>query len=292
MRAWGRARQGARLTLRPTLDAYRQRLGVPVEPPGIGALIRLHRAQVESVPWETLWLHQGRRWGLDPRASVRRIGTDHRGGYCYHLNGAFRELLVALGYDVSMHVGGVHGPDGPSSDAMANHLVLVVHGLPTDANPDGRWLTDAGLGDALHEPVPLIAGTYQQGPMTIRLEHTPGGVGDWHFVHDPTGSFPGMSFRAEPAVMADFAVMHRSLSGPESHFRMFVVVQRRHAEGATGVRGLHLYERGERRELGHDEWFEALADEFGIVVDPTSPAGDHLWRRVVRAHEGWLARNV
>ena len=65
------------------------------------------------------------------------------------------ELLLALGYDVSRHVGGVHGPVGPAEGDLTNHLVLTVRGLPTDAHPDGTWYVDAGLGDALHEPMPL-----------------------------------------------------------------------------------------------------------------------------------------
>jgi hypothetical protein len=55
---------------------------------------------------------------------------DGRGGYCYHLNGAFALLLASLGYDVRRHLGGVHGPDGPSPESLGNHLVLSVGGLP------------------------------------------------------------------------------------------------------------------------------------------------------------------
>ena len=41
--------------------------------------------------------------------------------------------------------------------AMGNHAAVVVHSLPTEANPGGRWYVDAGLGDVLHEPLPLRA---------------------------------------------------------------------------------------------------------------------------------------
>ena len=119
------------------------------------ALHRIHRAQVETVPYETAWIHQGQRWSVDPGESMRRVAHDRRGGYCFHLNGALAELLSALGYRVTRHVGGVHGPDGPEPAMLTNHLVLVVHGLPTADNPYGQWYVDAGLGDALHEPLPL-----------------------------------------------------------------------------------------------------------------------------------------
>ena len=81
---------------------------------------------------------------------------------------------------------------------MTNHLVLTVRDLPNDANPDGDWYVDVGLGDALHEPLPLLAGTYDQAPFQLVLDETPGGVGDWHLTHDPKGGFPGMSWRSAP----------------------------------------------------------------------------------------------
>src|SRR4051812_37631419 len=70
-------------------DAYLSRLGLEAEPPSVDALQRLHRRQVERIPYETLWIQAGGAWGIDPVDSVRRIALQRRGGYCYHLNGAF-----------------------------------------------------------------------------------------------------------------------------------------------------------------------------------------------------------
>src|SRR5690349_457597 len=94
-------------------DAYLARLGIDLEPPSVDALFRIHRAHVERVAYETLWIHLGERWSVDVADSLRRVATRRRGGYCFHLNGALSELLGMLGYDVVRHVGGVHGPDGP-----------------------------------------------------------------------------------------------------------------------------------------------------------------------------------
>jgi N-hydroxyarylamine O-acetyltransferase len=94
-------------------DAYLAQLGVDAEPASVDGLIRLHRAHVERVAYETLWIHLGERWGIGVDESMARVATRRRGGYCYHLNGAFGGLLRSLGYDVTRHVGGVHGPDGP-----------------------------------------------------------------------------------------------------------------------------------------------------------------------------------
>ena len=274
-------------------DAYLTRLGLEAEPPSVEALSRIHRAHVERVPYETLWIHLGERWDLDPAASVDRIGTRRRGGYCFHLNGALSELLRALGYDVVRHVGGVHGPNGPSEADLGNHLVLTVRGLPTQAHPEGTWYVDAGLGDALHEPLPLRPGTYDSGPFRFVLEETPGGVGDWHLAHDPAGGFVGMAWRSAPAGMGAFADRHVELStSPESGFVKVLVAQRRDATGVDVVRGLTFRRIGDRLSqstIGSlDELTQVLGDVFGLDLAAVDrPAREALWGRLHAAHEAW-----
>ncbi len=279
---------------RPT-DAYLGRLGLEREPPTVDALFRIHRAQVERVPYETLWIHLGERWSVDPEASFERVATRRRGGYCFHLNGALSELLGDLGYDVVRHVGGVHGPAGPAAADLGNHLVLTVRGLPTDANPTGTWYVDAGLGDGLHEPLPLRPGTYQQGPFTFVLEETPGSVGDWHLAHDPAGGFTGMAWRSAPAGMDAFAARHVELStSPDSGFVKVLTAQRRDATGADILKGRTLKRVGRRRSEAtiatRAEWTDALGDLFGLdlgALDPPDRAA--LWQKVDAAHEAWDA---
>jgi N-hydroxyarylamine O-acetyltransferase len=279
------------------IAAYLGRLGLDAEPPSADALKRLHRAHVERVPYETVWLHLGERWTVDPHASVARVAHAGRGGYCFHVNGAFSELLRALGYDVTRHLGGVHGPDGPTADALANHLVLTVAGLPSTENPGGSWYVDAGLGDALYEPLPLRAGGYEQGPFRYTLTETPGGVGDWHFAHDPRGSFAGMSWRAAPAEMHEFAAQHRHLStSPESLFVQHLIVQRRDALGADilvglGLRRVDAHAAPVRMLTTRAEWISAIVDGFGLGIDRVDPdAIERLWEKTLAAHRAREAR--
>lgn len=273
------------------IAAYLARLGLELEPPSVEALHRLHRAHVEHIPYETVWLRLGEPWTVDAHESMKRVAHRGRGGYCFHVNGAFSELLRAVGYDVTRHVGGVHGPDGPSEDAMANHLVLTVAGLPSDANPDGTWYVDAGLGDALYDPLPLQPGEYQQGPFCYTLTATPGRIGDWHFTHDPRGSFAGMSWRSAPAEMPDFAAQHRHLStSPDSLFVQYLVVERRNASGVDILAGLGLWRldaapRSTRVLTERRDWFDALTDVFGLRLDGADPAAlDRLWERNLAEH--------
>lgn len=251
-------------------DAYLRRLGLEAEPPSVHALQRLHQRQVERVPYETMWIHAGETWGIDPQRSVERVALEGRGGYCFHLNGAFAELLDSLGYAVHRHVGGVHGPAGPDPDMLTNHLVLTVRELPTDENPAGVWYVDAGLGDALYEAVPLTAGAFTQGPFHLVLDETSDGVGDWHLTHDPTGGFAGMSWRSAETTMDAFATRHQWLStSPDSGFVRVATAQRRDATGVDVVRGLVLSRVGDGSSPSdpledRGEWFAALADLFDL----------------------------
>jgi N-hydroxyarylamine O-acetyltransferase len=276
-------------------DSYLARLGLDAEPPSVEALFGIHRAHVERVPYETLWIHLGDNWGVAADEAVERIAMRGRGGYCFHLNGACSELLRSLGYDVVRHVGGVHGPDGATADAMANHLVLTVRDLPNDANPGGVWYVDVGLGDALHEPLPLLAGTYDQGPFRLVLEPTPVGVGDWHLTHDPKGWFAGMAWRSEPAEMAAFAERNQFLStSPESGFVQVLTAARRDATGVDVLQGLRRRRIGagemESTITSRRELIEVLRDDFDLDLGaPDDPAFDALWARACEAHRAWEA---
>jgi N-hydroxyarylamine O-acetyltransferase len=278
--------------------AYLARLGLDPEPPSAEALQLLHRFHAELVPYETLWIHAGEAWDIDPMRAAARIALEGRGGYCYHLNGAFAELLESLGYRVARHVGGVHGPDGPSADSMGNHLVLTVSDLPAPGNPSGNWYVDVGLGDALHDPMPLAPGVHRQGPFRLQLSEPGDGTGDWHLEHDPAGGFAGMSWlAAEAASPSDeqlFADKHGWLStSPDSGFVRLGLAQTRDATGVDVVRGLMPIRIGSDAHVGSPlterrEWFDALGDLFGLYFRASPPELlDRLWARMLGTHRAW-----
>lgn len=269
-------------------DGYLARLGLEPASPSVDALRALHRAHVEAVSWETLWIQSGERWGIDPAASAARIAATGRGGYCFHLNGAFSWLLAGLGYDVTRHLGGVHGPDGPTAEALGNHLVLTVRGLPDD--PDAVWYVDVGLGDAILEPLPLVAGEHRSGPFTFALDRSPAAVADWHLAHHPRGAFVGMAWTDAPATMADFVAEHRRLSSDEdSQFVRWLVMSHRDAGGGDLLTGLHyrrVGEGGTSATAGSErELFDLIGDVFGTDVEAIPPETRRaVWARAEAAH--------
>jgi N-hydroxyarylamine O-acetyltransferase len=227
-------------------EAYLARLGVEAEPPSVSGLRRLAQRQVERVPYETLWIHAGEAWSIDPTESAMRVALHGRGGYCYHMNGALGLLLSSLGYAVHGHIGGVHGPEGPNPAAMGNHLVLTVDQLPTEANPGGVWDVDTGLGDALHDPLPLVAGLHEQPPFRLSLERLDN-RSTWHLTHDPEGGFRGMTWTSGDARVADFETKHLwLLTSPDSGSVQVAMAERRDATGVDVIRGLILSRIGDR----------------------------------------------
>jgi N-hydroxyarylamine O-acetyltransferase len=287
------------------VGGYLARLGL-ADPgrPSVQALFDLHRAHVERVPYENLEIHLGRPTTVDPVESAERIVRRRRGGYSFHLNGAFATLLSALGYRVRWHVGGVQNSLAEpvaSGRPSGNHLALTVHGLTAEDCPDGVWFVDVGLGDAVHEPLPLRAGVFRQGPFSYALDRSSAVPFGWRFDHDPSGSFAGMDFAPGSASPGDFAATHVRLStSPDSPFVRTVAVQRRDASGVDTLRGRVLIRfegtpeaGGVRREeelSSSASWYAALAEVFGLTLDDVPAARRQaLWERVCRAHEAWAA---
>jgi len=276
-------------------DAYLRRLGFASPPPAtVETLLAVHRAQVERVPYESVWIWLDERRTIEPLDSVGYL-LSGRGGYCYHQNGALATLLAWLGFDVHWHVGGVQGHPDAKPNVAGNHLALTVTGLPSDDNPDGGWYLDAGLGDGPHEPMPLRAGAYRQGPHTYGLRPSEIAPGGWRFDADPAMSLHGMDFLAGDATTADLTAEHEHLqTGRDSGFRKVVVAFRRDAGGVDYLRGRMLNRVGATTDSTalstSADWYACLADVFSLPLsDVDEQRKAVLWNKVTAAHEKWLA---
>lgn len=275
----------------PSLDvpAFLRRLGLTdAEPPSVAALTRLHQSYVERVPYETVDIQLGRVTSIDPADSVARVLAG-RGGYCFHLNGAFAELLEALGYHVTRHPAGVQTTADLEPAITRRHLALTVRDLP---DSDEVWLVDAGLGDGLHSPLPLRPGVHRQGPFAFELGPSTAAAGAWRLGHDARGSFHAMHFAPDDVGLDHFTDRHVHLStSPESGFVRTFGVLRVDGRGWDVLRALTLSRVAgtTTKTLLADraDWFAALADVYGLVVDPDDR--EPLWRKAVAQHEAHAA---
>ncbi|GLV86168.1 arylamine N-acetyltransferase [Streptomyces lavendulae subsp. lavendulae] len=275
-----------------TFDGYLRRLGV-IDPgaPSAEGLFALQRAHLERVSYDNIDIQLGRPPGIDPGAAARRIAAG-LGGYCYHLNGAFALLLDALGYDVSLHVGGVYR-DAGSREVSGGHLALTVR-----VDGEAYWV-DTGLGDSPYEPLPLREGTYEQGGFHYRmrrLEPLEGEGPGWSLLSSDM-HVPRMNFRDAPARTSDFQAMHTWLStSADSPFVRTLALFRRDARGTDVLRGRVLSRvepvKGttERELATPEEFYETLATVFRRHNDDlTAEDRTALWERVNGAHAAWLA---
>src|SRR6266478_8398002 len=114
---------------------------------GIDLLRSLHRAHLFTVPFENLDIPLGRKIVCDEARILHKIVNEHRGGFCYELNGAFAALLRVLGFRVTLLSGRVARAEGGYSPEF-DHLTLRV-------DLEEPWLADVGFGDCFLEPLRL-----------------------------------------------------------------------------------------------------------------------------------------
>lgn len=173
-------------------------------------------------------------------------------------------------------------PDQDVAEDEGNHLAVT-------ARLDGRtWMVDVGLGNALHEPLPLEPGRYRQGPFDYRLDPAPTVPGGWRFTQSPImRSFACMDFRPAPARPEDFAAKHHELStDPQSPFVRVITITRRDRDGVDQLRGavftrVDAAGRHDRTLTERAEWFAVAAEHFGLRPDDLDDAAAAaLWERV------------
>src|SRR3972149_5708622 len=102
----------------------------------------LQRDHMFTVPFENLDIELGKPILLNVEALWDKIILDHRGGFCYELNGLFAWLLKQIGYEVTYLNARVYKEDG-SLGIDFDHLALIVR---APSMPE-RWLADVGFGD-------------------------------------------------------------------------------------------------------------------------------------------------
>jgi N-hydroxyarylamine O-acetyltransferase len=266
-----------------------------VGPPSLDALGVLQARHLERVVFENLEIQRGRPTTVAYGESAERIVKRGLGGYCFHLNGAFGLLLEALGYEVSRRRGTVQPPQ-TAPGRILNHLVVLVHGLPTSANPEGTWWTEVGLGDGATRPLALRAGICEDDPYTYELQPSPVYAGGWRLLQRDGVGAGLVDVDTERPAAAELAAAHERLAtSPESRFVRTATFQRRAAGVLDRLRArtLSRVERGATRTTllaDEREWFAALDDVFGLPLPDVDDAERHaLWQRVRAQHDAWAA---
>ena len=147
--------------------------------PDLETLHALQWAHLTHVPYENIDALLGIPISLKPDDLYRKIVLEHRGGWCFELQGAYGYLLQSLGFAVMQYA--ARFMDEPGVVQMRRHRILVV-----DFN-GRRYLTDVGVrSESPRKPLALVFDAIQsdgvlQLPVPqgrfLRLDALAGGKG-------------------------------------------------------------------------------------------------------------------
>ena len=232
--------------------------------PTAETLHALHRRHLFTVPFENLDIPLGTPICLDLDGLYNKIVLRRRGGFCYELNGLFRELLVQLGFHVhqlSARVRREDGGFGPEFD----HMLLKVE-------LDEPWLVDVGFGDSFVDPIVFRSGGADQvdGHRYVVLP-----VGEeWELLReDEKGKVPLYKFRDAPHQLSDYQQMctfHQT--SPESHFTKNWICSRATPDGRITIANMRLIvtrddKRDEVQLSTEGDVRRCLHEFFGVQFD-------------------------
>jgi N-hydroxyarylamine O-acetyltransferase len=240
---------------------YLERIGIEGEAPAPTAekLKSLQREHLLHVPFENLDIHWKRPIVLNTDAFYRKVVGDHRGGFCYELNGLFDELLRALGYETKLVSARVSNGEGGFSREY-DHAAIIVRIDGDD------YLADVGFGAFTAEPLKLELDLEQEdrtGAYVIR-DH-----GDGYFIV-LKGEAPEYIFKPLARELNEFAEMcNFHQTSPVSHFTRGKVCSLMTADGRKTLRDNRFIstvgdEKTETDVVSEAEFDVILAREFGI----------------------------
>ncbi|MEI5906614.1 arylamine N-acetyltransferase [Bacillus spongiae] len=108
-------------------------------------LIKQH---IMTVPFENLDVLHKVPITLNLERIYQKIVENHRGGFCYEVNGLFHWLLSSLGYDVK-RIASTVAKSETEWYRKNTHLSNIV-------TIDGKeYVVDVGFGDSSYSPIPL-----------------------------------------------------------------------------------------------------------------------------------------
>jgi N-hydroxyarylamine O-acetyltransferase len=244
------------------VQAYLERIAFPGRPEvDLPTLAALQRAHLGAVPFENLHVFHRRGVRVDAEWSVAKV-LSGRGGWCFELNGAFAELLSAIGFTVDRLGASVLMGDEPPPEP--DHLTLVVH-------LDRRYLVDVGFGTSVTRPMPLdSADPVVEDHGRYRLVEVRPEVFAFQFAADAHSEFSTQfEFPTEPRPLESFAGRSEYLATePGLHWTAAPFATRLVPNGRVTLLSDRLKFRRDGvesvTEVSEHEWPDVLARWFSM----------------------------
>ncbi|MGH2317905.1 arylamine N-acetyltransferase family protein [Planococcus sp. SE5232] len=246
-----------------TTDYLKRFKASPVQEHYLQNLAELQSLHMQNIPFENLDVIRRTPIYLNINSIYDKIVNQHRGGYCYEINGLFHWLLNELGFDAKLISATVQKPDGTWSKADTHAAILV--------ELDTLYLVDAGFGDSTISPIPLGGERHTDHSGTYRVEHVDEVYYD--LIRETEDTEKTLyRFSIEAKQLADFheGCVFNQVS-QESPFTHDDLVTRATENGRVTLSGSQLTrsENGkkEKTELSAAEKQSVLKEEFGIDLD-------------------------
>jgi N-hydroxyarylamine O-acetyltransferase len=182
--------------------------------PTINTLNQLQIAHLYSVPFENLSIHLQQPIQLNYSSLADKIIQQHRGGFCYELNGLFSLLLQHLGFKVTLLSAQVAREDGAFGREFG-HLTLLIQDVD-------NWLVDVGFGDSFIYPLKFESGVEsRQREQRYQLVNY---SDDWILYQYKENWKPQYCFQIIPRKLSDFqTVCDYNQTNPQSIFKQRLI---------------------------------------------------------------------
>lgn len=250
--------------LRIDVDAYLKRLDLQHEVPTINYLKKLQKAHLLNIPFENLDIHYGSKIILDYVKIFQKVVMNHRGGFCYELNGLFYHLLYHLGFDCYVIAAQVYSEQTQEFGKPFDHLVIIV---TIDSQ---QFLVDVGFGDGPISPLKITKNVQMDYTRYWRIDTDPDENLILKVSNDTSYFQTKYLFTTEEKQLIQFMEMcEYHQSSPGSPFTQKKLISQLTPNGRVTLteRKLKILDLGEVTEkdiMHEDEFLSKLEHHFGI----------------------------
>ncbi|ASK64375.1 arylamine N-acetyltransferase [Virgibacillus phasianinus] len=224
------------------VEQYLKRISTNNNDISLKTLNHLQLQHMLHVPFENLDVIHQIPIALDVETYYRKIVINHRGGFCYELNGLFNWLLQRLGFNSRIVSATVQRPDG-SWAFEGSHACLIVE-------LDQPYLVDVGFGDSARFPLPLTGEARKDISGTYRLMKVQDGIYDLQRQNkNEWDTLYRLDTKGKKLAEFEDACQFNQTS-PESHFTQKKIVSIATSNGRVTLSGnsLILTHNGERQK--------------------------------------------
>lgn len=212
---------------------YLQRIGMDnTKGGGLKTLSQLQLQHMLHVPFENLDVIHHIPIPLDVNTYYRKVVLNHRGGFCYELNGLFNWLLQSLGFHSGLVSATINRPDGSWAKAGSHACIIVKLDQP--------YLVDVGFGDSARIPLPLTGETREDVSGVYRVVKVRESIYDLQRQGNKEWDTL-FRLNAEPRKLTDFEeASHFNQTSPKSHFTKKEIVSLATSQGRITLSGNSL----------------------------------------------------